>query len=87
MQNALETTLNVLISLTLLALLLGPEIVGHLRERRIDRQLRDAERGIRPSEGTLPDKAPKSPKAGIAVHLTPVAKRPGCRDDDTCTAA
>ncbi|GAA2073488.1 hypothetical protein GCM10009801_26850 [Streptomyces albiaxialis] len=84
MPNALETALNVLISLTLLALLLGPEIVGHLRERRIDRQLRDAERGIRPSDGTLPDKAAEKE---IAVHLTPVADRPACRGDDTCTAA
>ena len=86
MPNALETSLNVLVSLTLLALLLGPEIVWHRRERRIDRQLRDAERGT----GTrhLTAKRAEAPSRGrIAVHLTRVADHPACGENDTCTAA
>ncbi|WP_411083216.1 hypothetical protein [Streptomyces sp. cmx-18-6] len=41
--------LNYLVVTALFALVLLPAAIGLVRERRIDRQLRDAERGPRPT--------------------------------------
>ncbi|WP_434596296.1 hypothetical protein [Streptomyces sp. A5-4] len=41
----METVLNYLVVLVIFVLLTLPSFIGHARERRIDRQLRQAERG------------------------------------------
>ncbi|GLF94971.1 hypothetical protein [Streptomyces yaizuensis] len=53
------------------ALVLLPSLVGHLRERRIDRQLREAERGHRPS---APARA-AAPAPGQAAAPAPTSAR------------
>ncbi|WP_079149565.1 hypothetical protein [Streptomyces sp. EN27] len=44
----MNTFLNYLVVAALFALVLAPAVLGSARERRIDRQLRDAERGEPP---------------------------------------
>ncbi|MFJ6514845.1 hypothetical protein ACIQMO_14220 [Streptomyces sp. NPDC091406] len=47
----MNTFLNYLVVAALFALVLAPVALGVVRERRIDRQLREAERGRRPAAG------------------------------------
>ncbi|MGW7055156.1 hypothetical protein [Streptomyces sp. NPDC054887] len=53
----METSLNYLAVLVLFVLLTLPSFLGHARERRIDRQLRDAE-NPRPRQSGTPRGAP-----------------------------
>ncbi|NGO72746.1 hypothetical protein [Streptomyces boncukensis] len=79
MGTALETLWNVLLAAALLTLLLAPALLGERRERRIDRQLRDAERGRPAARKPLGERT--------AVHLTTVPPLPAPTGDDTCAAA
>ncbi|KQX81181.1 MULTISPECIES: hypothetical protein [Streptomyces] len=45
----MNTFLSYLVIAALVALVLLPALVGHAQERRIDRQLREAERGRTPA--------------------------------------
>ncbi|MEU5398434.1 hypothetical protein ABZ348_03945 [Streptomyces sp. NPDC005963] len=68
----MHTFLGYLIVMGLLALLVLPSLIGHARDRAVDRQLRAAERGPSPTtrvDGTRP--------AAVAVRFTPVATTTG----------
>ncbi|WP_327378975.1 hypothetical protein OG393_34345 (plasmid) [Streptomyces sp. NBC_01216] len=53
MNNAFETAVNVVIALAVLAVAALPAIIGTIRDRRIDVQLRDAEQGRDRRTGVL----------------------------------
>jgi hypothetical protein len=59
----MDTFLNTLAMLLVLVLLALPSLVGHARELRIDRQLRDAERARSKRAGT-PVGVPARPERG-----------------------
>lgn len=84
--NAADITMTILVLLGLTTLLLLPALLGQRREWRIDRQLRDAERGARaPASGGDSDNGRREDL--VAIHVTPrePPRRP-C-NADTCTAA
>ncbi|WP_103533892.1 hypothetical protein [Streptomyces sp. SM11] len=66
----MNTFLNYLVVLALFALVLAPVALGLARERRIDRQLREAERG-RWAAGP--------PETESAARPVPAARRPYLR--------
>ncbi|MEU0097476.1 hypothetical protein [Streptomyces sp. NPDC006267] len=66
----MNTFLNYLVVAVLFALVLAPVALGLVRERRIDRQLREAERGRR---------AAGPPPAEDAARPVPAARRPHLR--------
>ncbi|MFE7141568.1 hypothetical protein ACFVAG_27820 [Streptomyces sp. NPDC057644] len=66
----MNTFLNYLVVAALFALVLAPVALGVVRERRIDRQLREAERGRRaagPSEAAGP---PETQSAARPYRVT-----------------
>lgn len=68
--RGMNTFLNYLVVAALFALVLAPVALGVARERRIDRQLREAERGRR---------AAGPPETGSAARPVPAARRPQLR--------
>ncbi|MFF9767368.1 hypothetical protein ACF1GT_12255 [Streptomyces sp. NPDC014636] len=47
--NQIEGLIGMLATLGILVLLILPSVLGAVRDRRVDRQLRDAERGVKPA--------------------------------------
>ncbi|MEU7409043.1 MULTISPECIES: hypothetical protein [Streptomyces] len=47
--NQIEGLIGMLVTLGILVLLILPSVLGALRDRRVDRQLREAERGAAPT--------------------------------------
>ncbi|MFD5204304.1 hypothetical protein ACFWM7_30110 [Streptomyces sp. NPDC058375] len=67
----MNTFLNYLVVAALFALVLAPVALGVVRERRIDRQLREAERGRRAAAGP--------PETESAARPVTATRRPHLR--------
>ncbi|WP_371625832.1 hypothetical protein OG245_25885 [Streptomyces sp. NBC_01116] len=65
----MNTFLNYLVVAALFALVLAPVALGVARERRIDRQLREAERGRRASGPPETESAARRVAAARRPHL------------------
>ncbi|WP_236053672.1 MULTISPECIES: hypothetical protein [Streptomyces] len=67
--NQIEGLIGMLVTLGILVLMILPSVLGVVRDRRVDRQLREAERGAAPGS-TGPAEEPRSLRGrhGVARH-------------------
>ncbi|MCM2388062.1 hypothetical protein [Streptomyces albipurpureus] len=78
----MDTFLGYLIVLVLLVLLVLPSLIGHLTDRVIDRQLREAERGPTPAAQTKGaslvsrTSQPGTASAAASPRFTPITSAP-----------
>ncbi|MEU6670816.1 hypothetical protein [Streptomyces sp. NPDC046727] len=67
--NQIEGLIGMLATVGILVLLILPSVLGALRDRRIDRQLREAEqRGTSKATGPAEEPKPLGRRHGVARH-------------------
>ncbi|MDX2693281.1 hypothetical protein Sipo8835_01385 [Streptomyces ipomoeae] len=63
-----QTLIGTLVVLGMLALVILPAVIGAVRDRRVDRQLRDAERREAAIDGTVREAYARTDVRGASSH-------------------